>query len=106
MAFSNIGTINSPASGQNLPGGSAGLSAASGTGDNVVQDFLNYLKESPIERMFDAWLKAHHLSKQQFDALSPQQKQALLDEFKKEFETKAKAEAGDIAKLSLANFIS
>jgi hypothetical protein len=60
--------------------GSAGSLSANGAtsqGDSVTQDFLDYAKMSPMERMRDEILKGLGLTEQQFKELSPAQQQAV-----------------------------
>jgi hypothetical protein len=56
---------------------SASASAAPAPGDSVVQDFLNFAKMSPMERMREEILKSLGLTEQQFKELSPAQQQAI-----------------------------
>jgi hypothetical protein len=60
-------------------GGSSASASASGTsqGNSVVQDFLDYAKMSPAERMRENILKSLGLTEQQFEKLSPAQQQAI-----------------------------
>lgn len=57
--------------------GYAGASGATSQGDSVVQDFLDYAKMTPMERMRDEILKSLGLTEQQFKELSPAQQQAV-----------------------------
>jgi hypothetical protein len=45
--------------------------------DSAVQDFLNYAKESPAQRMVDDWLKAHGLTKEELDKMPPDKREAI-----------------------------
>jgi hypothetical protein len=67
-------------------GGSSASASSSGTtsqskstsqGNSVVQDFLDYAKMSPAERMRENILKSLGLTEQQFEKLSPAQQQAV-----------------------------
>lgn len=42
--------------------------------------FLSYVKKSPIERWVENWLKAHGLTKAEFDALPAERHEALAKE--------------------------
>ena len=57
--------------------GSASASGATSQGDNVVQDFLDYAKMTPMQRMREEILKSLGLTEQQFKELSPAQQQAV-----------------------------
>ncbi|MFZ1966167.1 MAG: hypothetical protein WAU79_03545 [Bradyrhizobium sp.] len=56
---------------------SAGTSGATSQGNNAVQDFLDYAKMSPTERMREEILKSLGMTEQQFEKLSPAQQQAM-----------------------------
>jgi hypothetical protein len=60
-------------------GSAAGVSASGTTSqdNSVVQDFLNYAKMSPAERMREEILKSLGMTEQQFEKLSPTQQQAV-----------------------------
>jgi hypothetical protein len=51
-------------------------SAAPGASD-PVQAFRNYMKETPAQRLEDTWLAAHHLTRAQYQAMSPQERQGI-----------------------------
>ena len=56
---------------------SASASGTTSQGNNVVQDFLDYAKMSPAERMRENILKSLGMTEQQFEKLSPAQQQAV-----------------------------
>ena len=58
-------------------GSSASASGAASQGNSVVQDFLDYAKMSPAERMRENILKSLGMTEQQFEKLSPAQQQAV-----------------------------
>ena len=80
-------------SGQTLQ--SAATSGSGSDSDSFEQTFLNYMKESPAQRMTDAWLKAHHLTEKSLQALPPAQRDAIENEMaediKKLIERKAQS---------------
>ena len=51
---------------------------------SAAENFLDYMKESPAERMADSWLAAHGLSKEKLAAMSPAQRDAVLKQMAKE----------------------
>ena len=57
--------------------GSASAIGAASQGDSVTQDFLDYAKMSPMERMRAEILKSLGLTEQQYKELSPAQQQAV-----------------------------
>lgn len=58
-------------------GAKASSSASAAQGNSVVQDFLNYAKESPAERLRASILKSMGLTEQQLDQMPPAQRQAV-----------------------------
>jgi replicative superfamily II helicase len=51
--------------------------------DAVVQAFLNEAKKSPVERLREAWLKAHNMSEEDLAKLPPDQRKAIEDDIRK-----------------------
>jgi hypothetical protein len=60
--------------------------------NNALQEFMKYAKETPEQRMFDSWLKSQNISEQQFKAMTPEQKQKLVDQFETQSKAKLKSE--------------
>jgi hypothetical protein len=58
-------------------GPSASASGTPSQDNSVVQDFLDYAKMSPAERMRENILKSLGMTEQQFEKLSPAQQQAV-----------------------------
>ena len=52
--------------------------------------FKAYMKMTPAERMEDAWLKSHGLSKEKLAAMSPAEREATLKQMKSEIEQELK----------------
>ncbi len=87
MQISGIqSAYNGVTSQSNKPGQSGGSFSdyLSGAGDTGVQQFMDYMKETPVQRMFTNFLSSHHISQSQFDAMSPQQQQALTQQFEQQ----------------------
>lgn len=123
MSISGIGGFNGgaqllakPQNRQNLPDNlfkvpsdapAPGAAATPKTsGDDSVQEFMNYMKKSPAERMLESWLAAHGITKEEFDAMSPKEKQALMDQMKREIEAQIKKQAEEkVAKASSTNIL-
>lgn len=79
-----------PTTRQNAPG------TVPGVGDSqVVKGFTEYMKKSPEERMMDDWLRAHGMTKEEFDALGPEEKQKILEEMRQDIEEKMKQKAAE-----------
>ncbi len=47
----------------------------------AVKAFLDYMSKTPEERYFESFLKSKGMTKEEFEALPPEEKQALLKEF-------------------------
>lgn len=82
-----------------------GTQQSSSSGDSAVQDFLAYMKESPAQRMFDNFLSAHHITKEEYNSMTPAQKQKIQDEFKLEMESKMKQKLGASTGTSSVNIV-
>lgn len=48
---------------------------------DAVRAFLEYMAKTPEERYFEAFLKSKGMTEEQFQALPPEEKQALMKEF-------------------------
>lgn len=46
--------------------------------DPAVQNFMNYMNESPEERFIDSWLTAHHLSREELAKMDPEKREAIM----------------------------
>ena len=53
-----------------------------------LQWFQSYVKETPGQQMFTAWLGSQKISPAQFQAMSPQAQQKLRDEFEHQLREK------------------
>lgn len=103
MSISSV-TGFSPVTNAILPQnvGSAGSASASGTtsqGDSVVQDFLDYAKMTPAQRMRDEILKSLGLTEQQFKELSPAQQQAVNQKIEQIMQQQIQQNAGKTGQL-------
>jgi hypothetical protein len=67
----------------------ATLSPATKT-NSAADNFLDYMKESPAERMADSWLASHGLSKEKLAAMTPAQRDAVLNQMAKELRTRSR----------------
>lgn len=56
--------------------------------DSVTQNFMDYMKETPSQRMFESFLSSQKITKEQYAAMSPADQQKLIDEFKRQLEQK------------------
>ena len=48
------------------------------------------MKETPAQKLEDQWLAAHHLTRKQFDAMPPKQREAILKEMQADIERQLK----------------
>ena len=115
MSISGIGSYNplfpiasGTRNGQNVPASSGNLGGSSDTSssnslDSAAQKFINYANENPVQR----WLQQHGITQQQFDAMTPNEKQKLLAEIKQDIEEKMKERLGaSAAPLANINIIT
>lgn len=72
---------------------SASLAASPSIPMSAADEFLEYMKMTPAERLQDSWLRAHGISKEEFDAMSPEEQQKILAQMKQDIEEKMKREA-------------
>jgi len=66
-------------------------------GSAVEQAFLKYMKETPAQKLEDAWLKAHHLTREQLAAMPPAQREAIEKQMAADLKEKLKQQALDNA---------
>lgn len=58
-------------------GGAAQQKNDAGKAQSPEETFLAYMKKSPVERWVESWLAARGLTKVAFDALPPEEREAL-----------------------------
>lgn len=90
--------MNVPGTSNYSASSSSGVSATKNSGEDVVQQFMDYMKESSAQRMEDAWLAAHGITRKQFDAMSGAEKQKIVKEMQQDIKQKLKQQAEDKAK--------
>jgi hypothetical protein len=100
------------AAAQSSSGGSSAASASSGalaqsstSADDAVKSFQDYMKETPAQRMIDAWLKAHHLTEKELNALPPAQRDAILKEMTSDIKNEIKQKT-DSALINQINILA
>ncbi|WP_010214774.1 hypothetical protein [Sphingomonas sp. PAMC 26621] len=71
----------------------------------IVADFQKEAKKSPIDRMIERILKSHKLTKEQFDALPREQKEAISKEIQDAIEQASKRKGGTSAPGDKANVL-
>jgi hypothetical protein len=112
-------TANRTATRQILPGDMAGAavtttstsatpptaSQAAAPADNSAQQFLSYMQETPAQRTQSAWLSQHGITQQQFDAMSPADKQKIIDKMQQEINEQIKQQTENNVKKATATDI-
>jgi hypothetical protein len=88
----------SPAGGSGT-GAKASNSAKSSQNNSVVQDFLNYAKETPAERLRASILKSMGMTEQQLDQMPPAQRQAIEKKIDDIIKQKLQQSGGDPGQL-------
>lgn len=75
--------------------GDAVVSAGEDDGEQseAVKAFLAYMSKTPEERFFESFLKSKGMTKEEFEALPPEDKQALLKEFQEMVRERTEAES-------------
>ncbi|HTZ77396.1 MAG TPA: hypothetical protein VMC10_05800 [Stellaceae bacterium] len=64
---------------------------------SAAQSFLKYMNETPAQKLEDAWLKEHNLTRAQLDAMPPAQREAIEKEMAADIQQKLKQQALDNA---------
>jgi hypothetical protein len=73
----------------------ASAQGAAAKASDPVKEFLDYMKETPAQRFEDNWLAAHYLTREQYDAMPPQQREAIQKQMASELKEQAKQAAFD-----------
>lgn len=85
-----FGVSNSSSLASNALSKSGQTSDTSSSEDSTVQEFEAFLKETPAERMADTWLQAHHITKAEFKAMSPEQQAAIKQQMATDIQNEIK----------------
>ncbi|HEU0117932.1 MAG TPA: hypothetical protein VFR09_04800 [Alphaproteobacteria bacterium] len=104
MSVSGIGSYGSfisqyptqQSSAAQATGVGSGITDTSDSAQTPEQAFMNYMKESPAQRMIDEWLKAHGLTEESLQKLPAAQREAvekqMAQDIKQQLEQKATAD--------------
>lgn len=57
------------------------------------QEFLDFMKLTPAQRMQEQWLAAHGLTRQDLENMEPEKRDALMKQMAQEIEEKIKQQA-------------
>jgi hypothetical protein len=87
---------SSAASSTDATAGATGSTGASFTpkGESVVQQFMDYAKESPMERMRDSILKSMGLTEDDLKKMSPEQQKAVEQKIEQMIKQQLQKNAG------------
>jgi hypothetical protein len=58
-----------------------GTAKAASSDDNGLQQFMQYAKETPAQRMFDSWLSSQHITMDQYNAMPAAAKERLTQQY-------------------------
>jgi len=72
---------------------SAAENTAATTHKKTVEEFMTYSNKTFAEKYQEAWLAKQGITKEQFEALPPAKKQALLEKMQQDMEEVIKEEA-------------
>jgi len=61
--------------------------------ESAADKFLDYQKKTTEEKMVERWLESHGVTKEEFDAMSPEEQQSLLAQMKQEMQDRMAAQA-------------
>ena len=61
--------------------------------ESGLEEFMRYAKETPAQRIFDSWLGSKNMTVDQYNAMTPAEKQKLTDEFEAQMKAKLGSEA-------------
>jgi hypothetical protein len=67
---------------------SGSSSSSDASGDDAVEEFMRYAKETPAQRMFDSWLSSQNITMAQYNAMTPAEQQKLVTEFETQMKTR------------------
>jgi len=82
-----------PQAQQNLPGTAGAMNSSNAVGSSTATQFMNFMKQTPEEQIRDAMLAKLGITKAQFDAMSPGEKQKILAQIENEIKQKAQEAA-------------
>jgi hypothetical protein len=63
---------------------------ANAKNEETIAEFMAYAKKTSAEKLQEAWLARHGISKKEFDAMSAEEKQKILTQMKSDIEREAK----------------
>lgn len=83
------GASSSDAAGLAAPAKAPSASSVADTSkpkESASEKFMEYMKQTPEERMVTAWLASHGIDKEKFDAMTPEDQQAVMAQMKQEMQ--------------------
>lgn len=79
---SNTGAYTAQTTERTQKTGTSFAETLAATKSSPEQDFLDYMKKTPEQRMFDSWLSSQKISKEQYAAMSSEEKAKVQAAFK------------------------
>jgi hypothetical protein len=64
-------------------------------------NFLDYMKMSPGERMEESWLQAHHLSKEKLASMDPKERASIMKQMQDDIARQLKDQTKDKAQIDI-----
>lgn len=58
------------------------FTSSTSSSDNAVQDFMEYAKETPAQRMFNDWLTSQNITMSQYNAMPQAEQTKLTSEYR------------------------
>ena len=59
---------------------------------DAADNFMNYAKETPAQRMFDTWLQQQNISKDEYNSMSSSDKEKLMEKYKEYLKEKMQSD--------------
>ncbi|HVY13273.1 MAG TPA: hypothetical protein VHB73_06900 [Alphaproteobacteria bacterium] len=69
------------------------VSAVKDKAQNTIDQFLNFAKQTPAERLQEAWLKSHGYTKEKLAAMTPEQRDAVAKQMARDIAQQTKEAA-------------
>jgi hypothetical protein len=77
-------------------------STSDASSESGLEEFMQYASETPAQRIFDSWLSSQKITEDQYNAMTPAEKQTIMDKF----EAQMKAKLGSETTTSLTTSIA
>jgi hypothetical protein len=82
--------------------GAQSAAASNPLGSSSPEDaFLNYMKETPGQRMIDSWLQEHHLTQDQLNKMDPKERDKIMKQMQTDIAQQLKNQTEDKAQVDI-----